>query len=123
MVHRQRRAAPFGGRVCAIGSNDAVASAAADHIQIEAEDIMSEQAKQPTAAGDGYSVDTRLARPGAVTYLELPATDVRLVAAFYRDVFGWTINGPDSDRPSFDDAGGLLSGAWISGHLAAAEPG
>jgi len=84
---------------------------------------MSEQANQPTAAGDGYSVDTRLARPGAVTYLELPATDVRRAAAFYRDVFGWTINGPDSDRPSFDDASGLLGGAWISGHLAAAEPG
>ena len=84
---------------------------------------MSEQPDQPTAAGDEYSVDTRLARPGAVTYLELPATDVRPAAAFYRAVFGWTINGADSDRPSFDDASGLLSGAWISGHRPAAEPG
>ena len=84
---------------------------------------MSEQANQPTAAGDGYSIDTRLARPGAVTYLDLPATDVRLAAAFYRDVFGWSINHSDSDRPSFDDASGLLSGAWISDHLPAAEPG
>ncbi len=84
---------------------------------------MSEQVNQPAAAGDGYSVDTRLARPGAVTYLDLPATDVRLAAAFYRDVFGWRINRPDGDRPSFDDASGLLSGAWISDHLPAAEPG
>ena len=84
---------------------------------------MTEQANQPTAAGDGYSVDTRLARPGAVTYLHLPATDVRLAAAFYRDVFGWSINGPDSNRPSFDDASRLLSGAWISDYLPAAEPG
>jgi uncharacterized glyoxalase superfamily protein PhnB/catechol 2,3-dioxygenase-like lactoylglutathione lyase family enzyme len=84
---------------------------------------MSEQANQLAASGDGYSVDTGLARPGAVTYLHLPATDVRLAAAFYRDVFGWSINCPDSDRPSFDDASGLLSGAWISDHLPAAEPG
>jgi uncharacterized glyoxalase superfamily protein PhnB len=84
---------------------------------------MSEHANQPAAAGDGYSVDTGLARPGAVTYLDLPATDVRLAAAFYRDVFGWSINRTDSDRPSFDDASGLLSGAWISDHLPAAEPG
>jgi uncharacterized glyoxalase superfamily protein PhnB len=85
--------------------------------------MMSEQANQPAAASDGYSVDTGLARPGAVTYLHMPATDVRRAAAFYRDVFGWSVNGPDSDRPSFDDASGLLSGAWISDHLPAAQPG
>jgi uncharacterized glyoxalase superfamily protein PhnB len=84
---------------------------------------MSEQATQPTPAGDGYSVDSGLARPGAVTYLHIPAMDVRRAAVFYRDVFGWSINHPDSDRPSFDDAGGMLSGAWISDHLPAAKPG
>jgi predicted enzyme related to lactoylglutathione lyase len=84
---------------------------------------MSEEANQPTPSGDGYSVDSGLARPGAVTYLHMPAMDVRRAAAFYRDVFGWSINHPDSDRPSFDDASGLLSGAWISDHLPAAEPG
>ncbi len=84
---------------------------------------MSEQTDQPAAADTGYSVDTGLARPGAITYLHVPAADVRAAAAFYRDVFGWSINGLDSDRPSFDDASGLLSGAWISKHLVAAEPG
>ena len=84
---------------------------------------MSEQTNQPAAAGEGHSVDTGLARPGAVTYLHLPATDSRLAAAFYRDVFGWSITGLDSDRPGFDDASGLLSGAWISDHLPAGEPG
>jgi uncharacterized glyoxalase superfamily protein PhnB len=83
---------------------------------------MSEQANRRAAAGDGYSVDAGLARPGAVTYLHIPATDTRRAAAFYRDVFDWTINRPDSDRPSFDDASGLLSGAWISEHLAVVEP-
>jgi PhnB protein len=92
-------------------------------VPIEAEDIMTEQTNQPAAAGAGYSVDSGLARPGAVTYLHLPATDVRRAAAFYRDVFAWSINRPDSDRPSFDDAGGLLGGAWISDQLSAAAPG
>jgi predicted enzyme related to lactoylglutathione lyase len=125
VVHRQRPQAPFGGRVRAIANHAALASVAvADiHIEAEAEDIMSEHANQRAAAGDGYSVDGGLARPGAVTYLHMPAADVRRAAAFYRDVFGWTINGPDSDRPSFDDASGLLSGAWISDHVPAAEPG
>ena len=84
---------------------------------------MSEQENRPAAASDGYSIDAGLARPGAVTYLHIPASDVRRAAAFYRDVFGWSIDRPDSDRPSFDDASGLLSGAWISEHLAVVEPG
>lgn len=83
---------------------------------------MSEQTNRPAAAGDKYSVDTGLARPGAFTYIHIPATDVRRAAAFYRDVFGWHINNLDSDRPSFDDGSGRFSGAWISDHLATAEP-
>jgi uncharacterized glyoxalase superfamily protein PhnB/catechol 2,3-dioxygenase-like lactoylglutathione lyase family enzyme len=84
---------------------------------------MSEQTNQPAAAGAGYSVDSGFARPGAVTYLHMPAPDVHLAAAFYRDVFGWSINGSDSDRPGFEDASGLLGGAWISDHPPAPEPG
>ena len=84
---------------------------------------MSEQINRPAAAGAGYSVDSGLARPGSVTYLHMPATDVHLAAAFYRDVFGWSLNGSDSDRPSFEDASGLLGGAWISDHLPPPEPG
>jgi PhnB protein len=84
---------------------------------------MSEQTNERAATSHGYSVDSGLARPGAVTYLHLPATDVRLAAAFYGDVFGWNIDGPDSDRPSFDDASGLLGGAWISDQVPVAKPG
>jgi uncharacterized glyoxalase superfamily protein PhnB len=123
VVHRQRPQAPLGRRSRTIGNNDAVASVAADDVHIETEDIMSEQTNQPAAAGAGYSVDRALARPGAVTYLHMPATDVHLAAVFYRDVFGWSINGLDSDRPSFEDVGGLLAGAWISDLLPAPEPG
>jgi uncharacterized glyoxalase superfamily protein PhnB len=86
------------------------------HIDAEAEDMVSEKADQSAPAGEGHSVDAGLARPGAVTYLHIPATDTGQAAAFYRDVFGWSITGLDSDRPSFDDAGGLLSGAWIREH-------
>ncbi len=84
---------------------------------------MSEPSEQPSAVDEDHSVDSRLATPGAITYLHVPADDVRQAAAFYGEVFGWHINNPDSDRPSFDDASGHLSGAWISKHVAAAEPG
>jgi predicted enzyme related to lactoylglutathione lyase len=84
---------------------------------------MSEHAEQPPAAGEDHGADSRLATHGAISYLHIPAADVRQAAAFYRDVFGWHINNPDSDRPSFDTPNGHLSGAWVSDHLAATEPG
>ena len=82
---------------------------------------MTEQSRP--AAGEDHGADAGLASPGSITYLHIPATDVRQAAAFYRDVFGWQINNPDSNRPSFDTPGGHLSGAWISDHLAATTPG
>jgi PhnB protein len=91
VVRRQRPQAPFGGRIRTIGDDDAVASVAAKYIHIEpaakAEAIMSEQVKQRAATGEGYSIDTGLARPGAITYLHMPATDVRRAAVFYRDAY------------------------------------
>ena len=84
---------------------------------------MSEHTEQPPAAGEEHGADPALATPGAITYLHIPAADVRQAAAFYGDVFGWEINNPDSDRPSFDTPGGRLSGAWVSDQRAATEPG
>ena len=84
---------------------------------------MNDRNDPPATTAPEHSVDTRLARPGAITYLHIPAADVRQAAAFYRDVFDWKVSDPDSDRPSFDDASGHLSGAWVSDHLAASEPG
>src|SRR5207249_894885 len=40
-----------------------------------------------------------------------------------RTVFGWNIRGRDSDRPSFDDATGNVSGAWVTGRAIGREPG
>jgi len=56
-------------------------------------------------------------------YIEMPALDVHQSAAFYQVVFGWNIRHRDSDRPSFDDASGNISGAWVSGRPAATTPG
>ncbi len=84
---------------------------------------MSEQAEQPHVAGEEHSIGPGLATSGDITYLHIPATDVRRAAAFYRHVFGWHINNLDSDRPSFNTPNGRLSGAWLSTHRPATEPG
>jgi predicted enzyme related to lactoylglutathione lyase len=55
-------------------------------------------------------------------YIEIPATDPRKSAQFYKDVFGWNIRGGDSDRPSFDDPHGV-SGAFVPYLKPAQEPG
>ena len=84
---------------------------------------MSDEANRRPPANGGHSVPDILARPGAVTYLHIAAADVRRAAAFYRDVFGWTVDRADSDRPSFRDAGGGLSGAWLGDCTATSRPG
>ena len=62
-------------------------------------------------------------RTGKLCYLEIPALDVHLSAAFYERAFGWTIRQRDSDRPSFDDTTGEVSGAWVLDRAPAAVPG
>jgi predicted enzyme related to lactoylglutathione lyase len=77
-----------------------------------------------TAGGSEHDgVDSGLSRPGGISYLHIPATDVRRAATFYEKVFGWSIRGGDTDRPSFDDGTGHVSGAWMSALEIAAEPG
>jgi predicted enzyme related to lactoylglutathione lyase len=56
-------------------------------------------------------------------YLEIPAVDVHAAAAFYEKVFGWNIRRRETDRPSFDDATGDMSGAWATGRKIARTPG
>jgi uncharacterized glyoxalase superfamily protein PhnB len=63
----------------------------------------------------------RLPRP-RWCYLEIPAVDVKQSAQFYENVFGWNIRDRDTGRPSFDDATGNVSGAWVSGRAAGIEP-
>jgi predicted enzyme related to lactoylglutathione lyase len=56
-------------------------------------------------------------------YLEIPAVDVQQSAAFYEKVFGWNIRHRGTARPSFDDATGNVSGAWVTGLKISREPG
>ena len=63
-----------------------------------------------------------LPRP-RLCYLEIPAADLSQSVTFYEKVFGWNIRHRDSGRPSFDDAVGDVSGAWVTGRSASAEPG
>jgi predicted enzyme related to lactoylglutathione lyase len=56
-------------------------------------------------------------------YLEIPAVDVHQSANFYEKVFGWNIRHRESSRPSFDDATGDVSGAWVTGRDISAKPG
>jgi uncharacterized glyoxalase superfamily protein PhnB/catechol 2,3-dioxygenase-like lactoylglutathione lyase family enzyme len=63
-----------------------------------------------------------LPRP-RLCYLEIPALDLRESPTFYEKVFGWNIRFRDSTRPSFDDATGYVSGAWVLGRAISREPG
>jgi predicted enzyme related to lactoylglutathione lyase/uncharacterized glyoxalase superfamily protein PhnB len=65
---------------------------------------------------------TMLPRP-RFCYLEIPALDLKQSVAFYETVFGWSIRRRDTERPSFDDATGYISGAWVTTRNAAREPG
>ncbi len=44
--------------------------------------------------GDPSGVESRLMRPGGLSYLHIPAVDVRESATFYERVFGWNVRGP-----------------------------
>ncbi len=60
---------------------------------------------------------------GKICYLEIPAIDVNVSAAFYQVVFGWKIRREDNVPPSFDDGVGEVSGMWITDRPPMATPG
>ncbi|HTE85750.1 MAG TPA: VOC family protein [Dehalococcoidia bacterium] len=60
---------------------------------------------------------------GKICYIEIPATDIERSAAFYKVVFGWRIRQRGDGSTAFDDTTGEVSGAWVLGRPAAAEPG
>jgi predicted enzyme related to lactoylglutathione lyase len=69
------------------------------------------------------SVDARLAKHGALSYLELPAIDPRQSALFYERAVGWKIEWRAGDDPRFADPTGHLIGRWVTGRASAREPG
>ena len=60
---------------------------------------------------------------GKICYVEIPATDVARSAAFYQRVFGWNIRQRGDGSTAFDDSTGQVSGAWVLGRPASAQPG
>ena len=62
-------------------------------------------------------------RSGKLCYLEIPALDVHQSAAFYERAFGWNIRFGETDRPSFDDTTGEVSGAWVVNRTPDPDPG
>jgi len=63
------------------------------------------------------------ARFGAIYYLELPARDIATSAAFYRDVFGWTVRSRGDGATAFDDGPAAVSGVWTTERAPVDDPG
>src|SRR5207253_1745528 len=55
--------------------------------------------------------------------VEMPAVDIRRSADFYSKVFGWQIRRRGDGATAFDDTTGQVSGSWVVGRPAAAQPG
>jgi predicted enzyme related to lactoylglutathione lyase len=60
---------------------------------------------------------------GALYYVEMPARDIAESAAFYRDVFGWTVRTRGDGATAFDDGVGAVSGVWTADRDPADDPG
>jgi uncharacterized protein len=60
---------------------------------------------------------------GKLAYLQIPATDVDVSAAFYSEVFGWGIRERPDGRRAFDDTTGQVSGEWVLDRTPADERG
>jgi predicted enzyme related to lactoylglutathione lyase len=81
------------------------------------------QNNEPHTQSGEANVDPSLARNGGLSYLEIPALDVRRSAAFYANVLGWKVVDTESNAPRFSDPSGHLIGRWISGRVISREPG
>jgi predicted enzyme related to lactoylglutathione lyase len=60
---------------------------------------------------------------GKICYVEIPTGDVEASAAFYREVFGWSIRTRGDGATAFDDTTAQVSGAFVTGRPAMAQPG
>ena len=60
---------------------------------------------------------------GRLSYIQIPATNVRESGKFYASLFGWEVRGGGDDHLSFTDATGDMIGAWVTGRVLSREPG
>lgn len=61
-------------------------------------------------------------RPAGISYLRIPAPDPQGIAAFYAEVFGWTVD-VNRKQPSFEDGSGYVIGHFMSRLPVAGEAG
>src|SRR6476659_7487159 len=67
------------------------------------------QSAASTRTREARGVDASLRRPGGLSYVHIPAVDTTQSAMFYEHVFGWTIDGHDTNRPGFRDGTGHVA--------------
>ena len=75
-----------------------------------------EQGNQSAGAG-------HLFPHGRLSYVQIPAHDVRESAAFYQTVFGWIVRGGSPHHLSFTDSTSTMIGAWVTERAVASETG
>ena len=66
--------------------------------------------------------ESRVFRRAGISYLRIPARDAQASAAFYHDVFGWTVDAARAD-PSFEDGSGHVIGHLVPDAAVAGEAG
>jgi len=60
---------------------------------------------------------------GRLSYIQIPAVNVRESAEFYARAFGWVVRSGNDHHLSFTDATGDMIGAWVTGRAPSREPG
>jgi uncharacterized protein len=60
---------------------------------------------------------------GRLSYVQIPAADVKASGVFYANVFGWQVRGGNDDHLGFTDATGDMIGAWETGCVPSQAPG
>jgi predicted enzyme related to lactoylglutathione lyase len=60
---------------------------------------------------------------GKICYIEIPAIDIPVSAAFYHEVFGWITRSRGDGALAFDDGVGEVSGVWTTRLSPSGNPG
>jgi uncharacterized protein len=60
---------------------------------------------------------------GRLSYIQIPATNVRVSGDFYARVFGWEVGSGEKDHLSFSDATRGMIGAWVTERASSQEAG
>jgi len=60
---------------------------------------------------------------GKICYIDIPAADIKISTAFYKDVFGWNIRTRGDGSIAFDDGVGQVSGTWSVKREPSRSPG